>query len=134
MPSYSRDSARWIALVCGVTALLACGDDPLAPFQPEVANAPDTFQAQATDVADVSATQTYTWSNTGTRATVNHSTTTSAGAARVIIRDATGAVVYDHALSPSLNEPTTLGTAGAWTIELRLTDYTGTLNFRAQKL
>ena len=117
-----------------VGVVLACGDDPLGPFQPEVANAPDNFQAQATDVTGVSATRTYSWPNTGTRATINHSTTTSEGSARVVIRDAGGTIVYEKALSPSLNEPTATGAAGLWSIELRLSTYSGTLNFRAQKL
>jgi hypothetical protein len=133
MPSFSIGVSRRLAIACVLATLVAC-DDPLSPFQPEVASAPDNFQAQATGVSNVSATRTYTWSNTGTRATVNHSTTTSGGATRLIIRDAAGTVVYDRALSPSLNEPTAVGTAGAWTIELRFTEYTGTLNFRAEKL
>jgi hypothetical protein len=133
MRSFSMGISRRFAIACVLAALVAC-DDPLAPFQPEVTSAPDNFQAQATGLSKVSATRTYTWSNGGTRATVNHSTTTSGGATRLVIRDAAGTVVYDHALVPSLNEPTAVGTAGAWTIELRLTDYTGTVNFRAQKL
>jgi hypothetical protein len=116
-----------------IGTFLAC-DDPLAPFQPEISNATDNFQLQATGVTSLSTTRTYSWSNTGTRATVNHSTTTSAGEAKLTIRDAAGTVVYDKVLVPSLNEPTTAGTAGTWSIQLRLTGYSGTLNFRAQKL
>ena len=111
-----------------------CSDDPIAPFQPEVGNAVDNFQLQATGVVSVTSTLNYTWTNTGTRATVNHSTTTSAGNAQIIIRDAAGATVYDKNLSPSLNEQTTAGTPGAWTIQLRMSNYSGTLNFRVQKL
>jgi hypothetical protein len=48
--------------------------------------------------------------------------------------EVTNAIVYDKALVPSLNEPTTAGTSGTWSIQLRLTNYSGTLNFRAQKL
>ncbi len=112
----------------------ACGDDPLAPFQPEITSATDNFQLQATGVATVTTTGTYSWSNSGARATINHSTTTSAGSARILIRDGGGTVVYDKELVPSLNEPTAAGVQGTWTIELRLTNYSGTLNFRAQKL
>jgi hypothetical protein len=111
-----------------------CGTDPLAPFQPEVTNAADNFQLQATGVTGVTTTRTYQWQNSGTRATVNHSTTTGAGSTRLVIRDAGGTVVYDHALASSLNEPTIAGLAGNWSIELGLTSYSGTLNFRAQKL
>lgn len=108
--------------------------DPLGPFQPEITNSTDSFQLQATGVTDVSSTLTYAWTNTGSRATINHSTTTTAGSARLVIRDAAGTIVYDKALSPSLNEPTAVGSAGTWTIQLGLSSYSGTLNFRAQKL
>lgn len=112
---------------------VACSD-PLAPFQPEVTSATDNFQLQATGVTNLTTTRTYSWSNTGSRATINHSTTIGGGAARLVVRDAAGAVVYDRALAPSLNEPTTAGAAGTWKVELHLTGYSGTLNFRAQKL
>lgn len=122
-------------LVVGVVLLASgCGDDPLAPFQPEITSATDNFQLQATGVTTVTTTGTYSWSNTGSRATINHSTTNSGGSARILIRDGGGAVVYDHELVPSLNEATAVGVQGTWTIELRLTNYSGTLNFRVQKL
>lgn len=121
------------AIFVGGITTTSCSDS-LAPFQPEVTNATDNFQLQATGVTSVSATRTYSWSNTGTRATVNHSTTTSGGTARLVIRDAGGTSVYDGPLVASLNEPTTVGVAGTWTIELRLTGYSGTLNFRVQRL
>ena len=119
-----------LALLLGAAA---CSDDPLAPFQPEVSNVPDTFQLQATGVTNRSATLNYTWSNTGTMGTVNHSTTTTAGSARVIIHDSAGALVYDETLVPSLNENTLAGATGNWTIQLILSNYSGTLNFRVQK-
>jgi hypothetical protein len=34
----------------------------------------------------------YNWTNTGTRATINHSTTTTAGTAALVIRDGAGTV------------------------------------------
>lgn len=117
----------WLAL------LGACGDDPLAPFEPQIDNATDSFQLQATDVRDVSTTLTYTWRNTGTVANVNHSTTTTAGSARLVVRSANGTDVYDKGLVPSLNEQTATGMPGDWTIRLVLSNYSGTLNFRMQK-
>ena len=120
-----------LAVLCG--AMVAC-TDPLAPFEPEVSNATDSFALQATGVTDLSSTLSYSWSNTGTRATINHSTTTNAGSAQLTIRDAAGALVYNKALVPSLNEPTAVGVAGTWTVQLQLSGYSGTLNFRAQKL
>lgn len=113
-------------------ALGACSNS-LAPFEPEVTSATDNFQLQATNVKAVTKTFTYAWVNNGTSATVNHSTVTTAGVAQLTIRDAGGTVVYDKALVPSLSEPTTSGTAGNWTIQLRLTGFSGTLNYRVQK-
>jgi len=60
--------------------------------------------------------------------------TTTAGTALLTVRDAAGTVVYTNALVPSRNEPTAVGTAGTWTIVVTMTSYTGSLNFRAQKL
>jgi hypothetical protein len=114
--------------------LASCGSDPLSPFQPQVSNAADNFSLQATGVTGVSATVSYPWANSGTRATINHSTTTTAGSTLLVIKDASGTTVYSKALSPSLNEPTTAGVAGTWTIQLTLSNYSGTINFLAQKL
>jgi len=111
----------------------ACSDDPLAPFQPEISNAADNFQLQATGVTGRTATLNYTWSNSGSQAAVNHSTTTSAGSARLVIRDSADALVYDETLVPSLSEPTLAGAAGNWKIQLVLSNYSGSLNFRVQK-
>ncbi len=58
--------------------------------------------------------------------------TATAGGAVLSVRDALGVVVYDKGFVPSLNEPTSPGTAGAWTIQRRMTGYSGTVNFRAQ--
>jgi hypothetical protein len=131
--SAARIRVRTLSLALVLGSLAACSD-PLAPFQPEVSNATDSFALQATGVSNVSSTTSYSWQNTGTRATINHSTTTTAGSAQLIVRDAAGAVVYDRALVPSLNEPTIAGVAGTWSVQLRMTGYSGTLNFRAQKL
>jgi hypothetical protein len=116
--------------------LSACGSDPtdpLADFEPQVNNATDSFQLQASDVTDVGAVLQYSWENTGSLASVDHSTTTAGGGARLVIRDADDTIVYEQGLAPSLNEDTAAGSPGTWTITLGLTDYSGTLNFRVQK-
>jgi hypothetical protein len=129
----SASRALMAALLLPLSLLSAC-DSPLDPFEPEIDAAQDNFQLQATGVTRVTSTLSWTWTNTGTRASIDHSTVTTAGNARVVIRDAAGVVVYDHDLEPSLNEPTAVGTSGSWTIQLHLDRYSGTLNFRAQKL
>ncbi|MEP6550188.1 MAG: hypothetical protein ABJB95_03345 [Gemmatimonadales bacterium] len=122
------------ALLLAFGTLSACGSDPLGPFQPQISNAADNFQLQATNVSNVTTTLNYPWTNSGTRATINHSTVTSAGTTLLVIKDGAGATVYSKALSPSLNEPTIVGQAGTWSVQLTTTNYSGDLNFRAQKL
>ena len=122
-----------LALILPFTAVLAgCGDDPLAPFEPEVGNLPGAFELQATNVSDLTRTLTYTWASPGTVANVNHSTTTTGGAARLRVTAADGSTVYDETLVASLNEQTAEGPAGDWTVRVVLTGYTGTLNFRLE--
>ena len=135
--SLTPRTTPWIlfaAVVLSSGTLSACGSDPLGPFQPQIGNAADNFQLQATNVANVTTTVIYPWANSGTRATINHSTTTTAGTTLLVLKDGAGTTVYSKALSPSLNEPTTTGQAGTWSVQLTLTNYSGTLNFRAQKL
>lgn len=114
--------------------LLAGCSDSLAPFQPEINNATDNFQFQATGLTSVSFLRTYTWQNTGTAATVNHSSAVTGGTTLLVIRDANGTQVYSDSLKASGTPATTTGVAGAWTIRVELTAVSGTLNFRAQKL
>ena len=120
-------------IIC-ILAISQCSDNTLAPFQPQVTSATDNFQLQATGVKNRSATLNYSWENTGTRAKINHSTTTSLGTARLIITDAGGTQVYEKTLVPSLSDTTAIGTSGTWGIRLVLSNYSGTLNFRVQKL
>ncbi len=127
--------------ITGVAALLtiamaaACGNStgPLAPFQPQITNAPDDFQFQATGVTNVTWTFTYAWSNTGDSATVNHSTTVTGGSATITILDKNGTQLYSQPLKPSGTEGMLKGVAGTWTIRVVFTNYSGTVNFRVQK-
>lgn len=130
----SKRTCRVAAFVVLVGAVAGCSSNSLAPFQPQISSAADNFQLQATNVSNVTTTLTYTWSNSGTQATINHATTTTFGSTLLVIKDAAGATVYSKALAASLNEPTSAGQAGTWSIQLMLTNYSGTLNFRAQKL
>jgi len=130
-------SPKRVSFAAAVALLIAvanCASNTLAPFQPQISNAADNFQMQATGVSNVTTTLTYSWANSGTQATINHSTTTSAGTTLLVIKDNAGTTVYSKALAASLNEATSAGQAGTWSVQVTLTGYTGTLNFRAQKL
>src|SRR5574342_456600 len=86
----------FLLILMGV--LGGCSNDSLAPFQPEIGNNQDSFQFQATNVSNVSTTLVYTWNNSGTRATINHSTKTTAGSTLLVIKDTGGTAVYSKAL------------------------------------
>ncbi|MBZ0266832.1 hypothetical protein K8I85_01630, partial [bacterium] len=64
----SRIPAALTTALLGLCVLTACSNSnsSLAPFEPEVNNAPGTFQLQATGVDNVTATEEYTWSNSKT--------------------------------------------------------------------
>jgi len=133
--------SRRLRFVMGIAALttlsvvLACGNSsgPLAPFEPQINNAPDNFQFQASGVTNVTWTYTYRWSNTGDSATINHSTTTTAGSATVTILDKNGTQLYSQPLKPTGTEGMVKGVLGLWTIRVVFTNYSGTVNFRVQK-
>lgn len=129
-----------VALALGLSAVAllgtACSDStaaPLAPFEPQINNIPDNFEFQATGVTDVTWTFTYVWSNSGTAASVNQSTTVAAGTAVVTLYDANGTQVYSRSLSENGTFPTSAGVAGNWTVKVTFTNYDGTVNFRVQK-
>ena len=119
-----------------IMLMVGCGSDkppaPLAAFQPEIINNPDNFEFQATNTQNVSATVQYTWSNSGTMASVNHSSAVTSGTTSVTILDANGTEVYQSSLLATGTPSTAAGVAGNWTIRVTLTNCYGTLNFRAQ--
>lgn len=131
---YFGARSMMLTLVCVcMCAVSSCDDNTLAPFQPEITNAPDDFQLQATGVERVSTTLDYEWQNSGNQANVDHSTTTSAGSATLTIRDAAGQTVYNADLIPSQSDTTETGVSGTWKLHVALSRYSGTLNFRVQK-
>jgi hypothetical protein len=126
------------ALLClaGVALLAACSSSstgPLAPYQPQINNAPDNFQFQATGVNNVTWTYTYTWSDSGTAASINQSTTATGGSATLTILDQNGTQVYSQSLTANGTFTTSTGVTGTWTIKVVFTNYSGTVNFRVQK-
>ena len=130
-----------IVLFCLVAALMVIGcsssttpSAPLANFSPEIVNNVDAFSFQITDGENITTTVEYNWENTGTQATINHSTTTTAGSASMIVYAADSSQVYTNGLVASANEPTTVGTAGTWRIRVTFVNYSGTSNFSLQKL
>jgi CO/xanthine dehydrogenase Mo-binding subunit len=116
-------------------SLLACGGGgTIGPQnQPQVTNAVDDFQFQASNLNNVTQTILYTWQNTGTQANVNQAATITAGSATLRIRDSSGTQVYSNSLAANGTVATSAGTTGNWAIEVVLSNVSGTINFRVQK-
>ncbi|MGD8496234.1 MAG: hypothetical protein PVF05_08585 [Gemmatimonadales bacterium] len=125
-----------LSLLLIVPAAAACGggDSLTNPqFQPEIVNNVDSFELQATGITDVSEVRVYTWTNTGTTASVDKSTTLTAGSGTLTILDADGQQVYSGPITNDGSSSTQAGTAGDWTVRVVLTNASGTVNFRVQK-
>jgi hypothetical protein len=119
-------------------AVTGCGDDepaaPLSAFEPEIISRQDSFEFQVSDAVNMNATLEYSWPNSGAQAAIDHSSAITSGSASVSILDAGAVEVYSGALVASANQPTASGEPGTWTIRVMLSDCSGTLNFRAEKL
>lgn len=130
-------SSSLVAVLAAAALFVAgCSDDknPLGPFQPEVINNADAFQFQITKAKNVTTTVSYSWSNTGTQATINHSTTMTDGSAVVTVYDADNQQVYTHGLLASGTVQSATGVAGVWRIRIVFSGFDGTANFRVEKL
>jgi len=127
--------AAGIAVLAALALAAACSNStgPLAPFQPQIGNAPDNFQFQATGVTNVTWTYSYSWSNSGDSATVNQATTLTAGSATLTISDNNGTQLYSQSLSANGTFGMSKGVHGSWTVKVVFTNYSGTVNFRVQK-
>jgi len=123
-----------IASLLLIAAASGCGNDPVSPGRDwQVNNAPDTFQFQATAMENYTKTLQYSWSNSGTTANVDQSSSVTDGSAMLSLRDANGTQVYSRTLGQNGSFSSTAGVPGTWTVTLTLSKTTGTLNFRAQK-
>ena len=133
-PLLFRRSSPAVAGLLLLVLVSGCGSDPVSPGRDwQVNNAADTFQFQATAMENYSKTLQYTWTNTGTTASVDQSCSVTDGSATLAIRDANGTLVYSRNLGQNGSFPTGTGAAGNWTLVVTLSSTTGTLNFRAQK-
>lgn len=124
--------ARSLALIIAAVAALGCNDS-LAPYQPEITNAPDNFQFQITAAKNLTTTREYFWQNSGTVANVDQASAITSGSATLTILDSQGTQVYASSLSVGGSTPTAAGVTGAWTIRVVFTNLNGTINFRTQR-
>jgi hypothetical protein len=121
--------------LCAVALLSSChvGLFVNSGFEPQVINQIDNFQLTASGLKNLTRTIRFTWSNTGTRASVTQASLITSGSATLRIQDALGAEVFSNDLSASGTFQTRTGMSGTWTIEIVLTNASGNVSFRVQK-
>lgn len=125
------------AFLISVAWLTGCSDSSTPPpppgIQPEIVNITDSFEYQVQSIDGYSGTASYTWQNSGTTAAVDHSSIVSGGVGSLVVLDAVGTEVYSDVLTDSGSVASQAGVAGAWTIRITYTTFSGTVNFRVQK-
>jgi len=132
-PSYRRVIPALLGLA--LIVMTGCGSSPTAPgIQPQISNVPDNFSYQTSNVRGYSGAYTYSWTNSGTGASVNQATTVTAGSITLTIKDANGTQVYARSLADNGTFSTTTGVAGTWSLRLVYSGASGTVNFRVQKV
>ena len=124
-------------MVASLAGITGCGDDNNSltnpAFEPEVNNAADNFQLQATNVESVTQIVDYSWTNTGTAANVDQSCAITTGTGELLIYDSANTLVYTKDLKQGGSDVSATGATGTWKIRVRLINVYGTVNFRVQK-
>jgi hypothetical protein len=122
-----------LLLLAGLS--LGCWQENVAVIGPD--NSPvlvlktDTLSYRADGLDNVHQTLSWSWTNTGTRAEINHNSLVPHGITQLTIRDGAGTVVYDLNIQLIYQEVqhTDSGAAGTWTVDLAMYGTTGDLDF-----
>jgi len=130
---YPPFSLAFLAL-CTAALLVGCATDPSSPgVEPEIINGTQSFEFQVTAVQNYTSSWSYTWNNSSTTASIDHSSSLSDGSATLTITDADGASVYNRSLAQDGSFETNPGSNGDWTLTITLSSCSGDLNFRAEE-
>lgn len=126
-----------IMMIAAVAFLSSCKDDapvPVATINYKPVTATNSVDGDVTGTGG-SATKTYTWQNSRATAEYNMDiTSVKGGKMQVVIKDANGNTVLDHALEAGVTPDSksgvsATGTAGDWTITVTLTNFSGDGSF-----
>ena len=123
------------ALAAVVLVASGCGGKNIltdSQFGAQLTNETDNFVFQASSLDGVTQTIQWTWQNTGTNATVTHSSEINAGSATLTILDSMGQQLYMQPLAPSGMSGLGSGTPGDWIVRLTLTEAHGAIHFTVE--
>lgn len=115
---------------------VSCGSDTnkLSDFDIDtLQNQTNTFELQVNNIKEVEDNISYTWTNEGTKAKIELSSTLSSGSGTITVKDAAGTTVYSSDITLDGTFDTEIGASGSWTIQVKLSEATGTLNFNVEK-
>lgn len=121
-------------MVAGVTMfLLGCHKDPASSHVPEVVNVKDNFHLQMSDVKNHDTLLVYYWSIEGMSANIDQSASIKGGQVAIAIEDNSQLQVYLTDMKQNGSFTTMSGTPGYWRIRVTLTNFSGMIDFRAQR-
>lgn len=122
------------ALMVGITMFLpGCQEDPASSHIPEVVNVKDRFHLQMNDVRNHDTLLVYYWSMEGTSANIDQSASIKGGRVSIVVEDDSQVSVYQTDMKQNGSFTTMSGAAGFWRIRVTLTNFSGMIDFRAQR-
>jgi len=129
-----------VGFVLGSSVLLAAmfltgcaSTKPTVARDLTVMNNPDNFSLHIGSVQNFSYKTTYSWENSGTKASVRQASSIAEGVANLEVRDAAGLVVHAKSLRESGSFTTFEGKPGTWKIHFVLNDATGSVTFEVRR-
>ena len=123
-----------VALTAAATLLFSgCHKDPASSHIPEVVNVKDNFHLRMTDVKNHDTLMVYYWPMEGTSANIDQLASIKGGSADILVEDNSLVAVYQTDMRRNGSFTTMSGAPGFWRIKVTLTNFSGLIDFRAQR-
>ncbi len=119
--------------VAGILLVAGCHKDPISSADVTVNNKKDNFHFQLNEASELDSTMVYYWQMEGTTANIDQYSSLRGGTALVVIEDHSRAQVYQTDLTQNGDFSTSYGATGIWMIRFTLSNFTGMIDFRAQR-
>ncbi|MEW5794737.1 MAG: hypothetical protein AB1772_00115 [Candidatus Zixiibacteriota bacterium] len=129
----TRTITLTMSLASAALFLGACHKDPTSSYIPNVVNLRDNFHFRMSDVRNHDTVMVYYWQMEGTSANIDQSASIQAGYVSITVEDDSRVQVYQTDMRQSGGFSTASGSPGMWRIRISLTDFSGLLDFRAQR-